>query len=58
MGLGQYLRETQAELKHVSWPTRKQVIYFTAFVIVISILTAVFLSFFDVVFGEILKKLT
>ncbi|MCK5095735.1 MAG: preprotein translocase subunit SecE [Candidatus Pacebacteria bacterium] len=55
MGLGQYLKETQAELKHVSWPTQKQITYFTIVVIIISIITAVFLGVADLGFSRILQ---
>jgi preprotein translocase subunit SecE len=51
-----YLQDTRGELKHVSWPTRRQSIVLTAVVIVISILVAVFLGFFDYLFSLILQK--
>lgn len=54
MSLVQYLKETQAELKHVSWPTQKQVVYFTIVVIVISLITAGLLGVFDAFFGRLL----
>lgn len=54
MKLINYLNETKEELKHVSWPTQKQVTYFTILVILISILVAFFLGFFDVLFSHIL----
>jgi preprotein translocase subunit SecE len=49
-----YLKDTKGELKHVSWPTRKQSIVFTILVIAISILTALYLGLFDFVFTELL----
>jgi len=52
-----YLKETKGELKHVSWPTRKQTIYFTIVVIAISLFTAAFLGFFDFVFTGALGKI-
>ncbi|OHA33262.1 MAG: preprotein translocase subunit SecE [Candidatus Taylorbacteria bacterium RIFCSPLOWO2_01_FULL_45_15b] len=55
MGLSQYLSETKGEIKHVSWPTRKQSIAYTAVVIIISIAVGVFLGLFDVLFAYILK---
>jgi len=51
-----YIKDTRAELKHVSWPTRKQAILFTIVVIVISILAAVYLGFFDYILSLILQK--
>ncbi|HDH03901.1 MAG TPA: preprotein translocase subunit SecE [Candidatus Campbellbacteria bacterium] len=51
-----YVKATRAEMKHVSWPTRKQIINFTLLVIGISIAIALFLGFFDMLFSDILKK--
>jgi len=42
-----YFRATRGELKHVSWPTQKQTVIFTVFVIVISIITAIYLGILD-----------
>jgi len=47
-----YMKDVRAELKHVSWSTRKQVAYFTVLVLVISIATAYFLGFFDFIFSK------
>lgn len=52
-----YLKETRAEFKHVTWPTRMQTIYFTATVIAVSVFIAYFLGFFDTVFKVGLEKL-
>jgi len=46
-----YLKDTRAELKHVAWPTQRQAIIYTALVIGISILVAVFTGFFDFIFN-------
>ncbi|MAZ67460.1 preprotein translocase subunit SecE [bacterium] len=46
----QYVRDTRAELKHVSWPTQKQTVIFTVLVIIISLLVAFFLGAFDYIF--------
>lgn len=51
-----YIKETREELKHVSWPTRRQAVAFTIGVIVISLLAALYLGFFDFIFSLILKK--
>lgn len=51
-----YFKDTRGELKYVSWPTRSQAIGFTAVVIVISILSAVYLGVFDYLFSLILQK--
>ena len=51
MKLLDYIKDTQGELKHVSWPTRSQAIWFTTVVIIVSLLTAFFLGFFDFIFS-------
>jgi preprotein translocase subunit SecE len=51
-----YLRDTRAELKHVSWPTQKQTVMYTALVITISIVTALYLGFFDFAFTRGLDR--
>ncbi len=56
MSLITYLKDTQGELKHVSWPTRNQAIVFTIVVVLISIFVSFFLGFFDYIFGLILNK--
>ena len=48
--LTDYLRETRAELKHVSWPTQRQAFVFTVLVIGVSILVSLFLGLFDFIF--------
>ncbi len=47
-----YFRATRGELKHVSWPTQKQTVVFTALVIFISITTALYLGMLDFLFTE------
>ena len=51
-----YIRDTRGEMKHVSWPTRRQAIGFTLITIAISILVAFYLGFFDYIFALIIKK--
>jgi preprotein translocase SecE subunit len=53
-----YLKDTMAELKHVSWPTQKQAINATILVVLISAFVALFISLFDFIFGEGLKWFT
>ena len=55
MRIGEYIKETRAELKHVSWPTRRQATVFTVVVIVISLITAAYLGAFDYIFTSLLK---
>ena len=49
------IKETRAELKHVSWPTRKQTINATALVIGLSVVVALILGLFDWLFSLVLK---
>ena len=51
-----YLRDTRGEMKHVTWPTRRQALIYTAIVIVISAASAAYLGFFDYIFSLILQK--
>jgi len=50
-----YLKATAAEMKQVKWPTRKQALFYTLLVIVISVFTALYAGAFDYVFGEIIN---
>lgn len=52
----QYLKDVRVELSHVSWPTQKQAVVYTMLVVVISVLTSLFLGFFDFVFVNVLEK--
>ena len=57
MGIGQYLKDTQGELRHVAWPTRTQTIVYTVLVALISIGVAAYLGFFDFLFTTGLTRL-
>ncbi len=46
-----YLKDTKDEISHVSWPTQRQAVSYTALVIGISAVVAVFLAVFDYIFG-------
>jgi preprotein translocase subunit SecE len=54
--LSNYISDTKGEMKHVSWPTKKQTFMFTLLVIFISIVVSVYLGFFDYVFSVILRN--
>ncbi len=56
MGLQDYLKETRAEMKHVSWPTRRQVLSYTLVVVVVSLVTSLYLGLFDFIFGFIIDR--
>jgi preprotein translocase subunit SecE len=55
VGIIDYIKSTKGELKHVSWPTKKQITVFTATVILVSVATALFLGVFDFVFSGVLR---
>lgn len=50
--LTNYIKDTRAEMKHVSWPTQKQAIIFTVLVIGVSIAVAILLGIADFVFSK------
>lgn len=49
-----YLKESKAELKKVTWPTRKETTKHTLIVIGISAFVAVFLGILDFIFAKII----
>jgi len=53
----EYLKETKSELKHVVWPTQRQIIVYTVIVIILSTVVAAFLGVFDFIFSKILGKI-
>ena len=57
MKLTEYVKDTQAEMKHVNWPTRTQTVRFTVMVIVVSLVVAALLGLSDFVFSKLLTLL-
>lgn len=55
MNLITYLKETRAELRHVTWPTRQQTVNYTIIVIAISIVTGLFLGLLDFGFSHLIS---
>ena len=53
----QYFKETKAEMKNVTWPSRSQSISFTVAVLVVSVLVAYYLGLFDKLFSLGLARL-
>lgn len=51
-----YVKETKAELKGVTWPSRKQTITYTLLVVGASLAVAVLLGFFDMISAYLLEK--
>jgi len=45
-----YFKDVRAEMKHVTWPSRRLTITYTVVVVVISLATAVYLGLLDFVF--------
>ena len=50
-----YIRDTIAEMKHVSWPTTSQAVIYTALVVGIAVLVSLILSGFDYIFTSLLE---
>jgi preprotein translocase SecE subunit len=55
--LSNYISETKAEMKHVSWPTRRQTTLFVILVIIISVVVAAYLGLFDFIFSLGLQQI-
>ena len=55
--IGQWFKETKAELKKVQWPTRKQTINNTLIVIACVIVVGIFIGLFDLVAQEGIRLL-
>jgi len=53
----QYFKDSYAEMKKVTWPTKKQTINYSTLVIVMSVGMAVFFSALDYIFNLGLTKL-
>ena len=56
--LFRFFKETKAELKKVSWPTKKQLLHNTLIILVFIIITSVILSVLDLGFAELFRLLT
>ncbi|MDE2030799.1 MAG: preprotein translocase subunit SecE [Patescibacteria group bacterium] len=52
----EYIKEVILEMKHVTWPTRSQTMYFTIAVLIVSAFIAYYLGFFDKVFSMGLER--
>jgi preprotein translocase subunit SecE len=53
--IGKFLKEAHQELKRVNWPTRKETVRYTLFVIGISVAVALYLGLLDYIFTSVLK---
>lgn len=52
-----YLRESRAEMRKVTWPTREEAINLTSIVLIVTFLMSLFLWGLDVVFDSIMLRL-
>ncbi|MBP6913240.1 MAG: preprotein translocase subunit SecE [Candidatus Levybacteria bacterium] len=50
-----FLKQVQAELMQVEWPSRTEIMRLTAVVIAISIFVGIYLGIADFLFAELLK---
>lgn len=50
----EYIKATRAEMRYVRWPTRKQAVVLTVLIISVSLITAIFLGFFDFIFADVI----
>jgi len=56
MSLFNYIRESKGELKHITWPSKKQATAYTIIVILVSLFVAAYLGVFDYLFTEVITK--
>ncbi|MFP4022539.1 MAG: preprotein translocase subunit SecE [Candidatus Paceibacterota bacterium] len=54
--LVKYVKATKEEMRHVRWPTRRQAVIFTVLIIAVTIITAIFLGFFDFLFSDVVVE--
>lgn len=52
-----YLKETRAELRKVSWPTREQATNLTIIVLAVTVAMAIFLGAVDFLFATLIRLL-
>lgn len=53
-----FFKDTKAELKKVTWPTKEQLIHNTGVIITFIIIITVILSVLDVAFAKLFQQLT
>ena len=57
-GLVKFIRETKAELKKVSWPTKEQLLHNTLIIVVFIAIATIILSVLDVGFSWLFSLIT
>ncbi len=53
-----FFKDTKAELKKVTWPTKDQLIHNTGVIIVFIIIVTIILSVLDIAFGKMFQALS
>ena len=51
-----FLKEVRVELSKVSWPTRKQTVFYTVVVVVLSLFFAAILGLLDLLYEFLVNK--
>jgi len=51
----QFLKDARAELKRVTWPTRKQTLASTAVVLIIVFIVAIYLGIIDYILAKLVR---
>ncbi|MCH7828409.1 preprotein translocase subunit SecE [Patescibacteria group bacterium] len=54
--LGTFLKESHGEAKKVNWPTKQRTLQNTILVIIFSVVVAIFLNTFDLLFSNLLER--
>ena len=57
MSITEYIKETRAEMSHVTWPTRRQAVGYAILVVIVSVGISLYLGLFDFVFSKLLTLL-
>jgi preprotein translocase SecE subunit len=57
MKLVEYVKDVKGELAHVNFPGKKQTIFLTVFVVVLSLASAIYLGLFDFLFNLAIKTM-
>ncbi|MGH2535789.1 MAG: preprotein translocase subunit SecE [Candidatus Promineifilaceae bacterium] len=55
--IARYVRETRGELRKVTWPSAEESRRLTAIVIGVTIVMAIFLGFWDLVFSRLVEAI-
>jgi preprotein translocase subunit SecE len=53
--VSRYLRETNAELKKVTWPTRRDALQLTGLVMVVVVISSLVLGSLDYIFAQLIR---